>query len=202
MLGLGELALVRGDRRSAASYYAESLALRRALDDRRGIAWALHKLGQLALAEQAWQRAAEVFAEGLTLAREVGDQENIAWLLYHSGLLALEQHDLAGAAAGFVESARLLHVLGAGQGVALNLVGLATMMIQHQDLIQAVRLLSVAEAQHWVAAGSWWIAGDQAIYDHTVATVRARLDQATFATAWAEARAITLEQALAAALDY
>jgi predicted ATPase/transcriptional regulator with XRE-family HTH domain len=202
LLGLGDLALTRGDQRDAAAYYAESLALRRAINDRRGIAWALHALGNLALVEQAWQRAAELFAEGLALAREVGDRENTAWLLYHTGLMALEQHDLAGATARFVESARLLHVLGAGQGVALNLVGLATMMIQHEDLAQAARLLSVAEAQHWVASGSWWVAADQATYDRAVATVQARIDAATFATVWAEARTITLEQALTAALDY
>jgi hypothetical protein len=123
-------------------------------------------------------------------------------MLYHTGLLALDQHDLAGAAVRYVESARLLHVLGAGQGVALNLVGLAAVMIQHQDLHQAARLLSVAEAQHWVATGSWWVAADQATYDRTVAAVQARLDAATFAAAWAEARAITLEQALTAALEY
>ena len=93
-------------------------------------------------------------------------------------------------------------MLGAGQGVALNLVGLATVMIQRQDLTQAARLLSVAEAQHWVAAGSWWVAADQATYDRTVAAVRTRLDAATFAAAWAEAHTITLEQALTAALEY
>ena len=202
LLGLGDLALTRGDQRDAASYYAESLALGQAINDRRGIVWALHALGKLALVEQAWQRAAELFAEGLALAREVGDRENTAWLLYHTGLMALEQHDLAGATARFVESARLLHVLGAGQGVALNLVGLATMMVQHGDLAQAARLLSVAEAQHWVASGSWWVAADQATYDRAVATVQARIDATTFATVWAEARTLTLEQALTAALDY
>jgi predicted ATPase/class 3 adenylate cyclase len=202
LLGLGKVVWEQGDLHSAAAYFAESLALHRALDDRRGIAWALHALGQLAQAQGAAQRAAEVFAEGLALAREVGDQENTAWLLYHTGRLMLEQHDLVAAATRFVESARLLHALGAGQGVALNLVGLAAVMIQHQDLAQAARLLSVAEARHWVASSSWWVAADRATYDHTVAAVRVRLDATTFATAWAEARAMTLEQALTAALDY
>jgi predicted ATPase/class 3 adenylate cyclase len=196
LLGLGDVAQAQGDLRAAASCYEESLTLRRALDDRRGIAWALHALGQLARAQGAWQRAAEAFAEGLALARAVGDQENTAWLLYHTGHLAMAQRDLAGAAARFVESARLLHALGAGQGVALNLVGLAAVMIQQQELAQAARLLSVAEARHWVASSSWWVAADRAMYDRTVAAVRAHLDQATFAMAWAEGRAMTLEQAV------
>jgi predicted ATPase len=198
LLGLGDLALAQGDQPSAAACYAESLALRRAINDRRGITWALHALGNLALAERAWQCATDMFAEGLALAREIGDRENTAWLLYHIGLLALEQHDLAGATARFTESARLLHALGAGQGVALNLVGLATVVSRQHDLAQAARLLSVAEAQHWVAAGSWWVAADQATYEHAVAAVQVRLDAATFAAAWAEGRAMTLEQALIA----
>jgi tetratricopeptide (TPR) repeat protein len=185
-----------GNNRKSQIANRESAALRQALDDQRGIAWALHALGQLAQAQGAWQRAGELFVEGLALAREVGDQENSAWLIYHTGRLMLEQHDLAGAAARFAERARLLHGLGAGQGVALNLVGLAAVMIQQQDLAQAAQLLSVAEARHWVAAGSWWVAADQAKYDRTVAAVQARLEPVTFAAAWAAARAIPLEQAL------
>ncbi|HEX9922142.1 MAG TPA: hypothetical protein VGD99_05735, partial [Anaerolineae bacterium] len=37
---------------------------------------------------------------------------------------------------------------------------------------------------------------DQVEYDRNVAVVRAQLDEATFAAAWAEGRAMTLEQAV------
>ena len=37
---------------------------------------------------------------------------------------------------------------------------------------------------------------DQVEYDRNVAAVRAQLDEATFAAAWAEGRAMTLEQAI------
>jgi predicted ATPase len=197
LLSLGDVAMARSDLRSAASCYEESLAMGRTLDDRRRIAWALHRLGQLALAQGARQRTADLFAEGLVLAREAGDQESTAWLLYDTGLLMLEQHDLADAAARFGESTRLLYALGAGQGVALNLVGLAAVMIQHQELAQAARLLSVAEAQPWIT----WILTERADYDRTVAVVRARLDEATFAMAWAEGQVMTLEQVVTAALN-
>jgi predicted ATPase/class 3 adenylate cyclase len=203
LLGLGGVACMQGDLRSAMSYYEGGLSMNRALDDRRGIAWALHSLGELALEQGDMQRAAEVFAEGLALARVVGDQENTAWLLYYTGLLVLEQHDLAGAAARFGESARLFHILGAGQGVALNLAGLAAVKIQHQELAQAARLLSAAEAQWELAASGYgWAADKRAEYDRTVALVRAQLDEATFATAWAAGRALTLERAVSEALNH
>jgi hypothetical protein len=98
--------------------------------------------------------------------------------------------------ARFGESARLLHILGASLGVALNLVGLAAVMIQHQDLAQAARLLSAAERQHCAAS-----AAERAEYDRTVAVVRALLDAATFAAAWAAGHALTREQAIADALN-
>jgi len=197
LLGRGDVEKAQGDLRSAAADYEEGLAIGRALDDQRQLAWALHRLGHLALEQGKRQRAAELFAEGLALAREVGDQESTAWLLYATGLLLIEQHDLMDSAARFAESARLLHVLGAGQGVALNLAGLAAVMIEHQHPAQAARLLSVADAQHWVASA----AAERAEYDRTIAVVHAQLDEATFAAAWAEGQAITLEQALAYALN-
>jgi hypothetical protein len=78
-------------------------------------------------------------------------------------------------------------------------------MIQHQELAQAARLLSLAEAQHWIARA----VTERTEYDRTVAVVRrtvavvrARLDEATFAMAWAEGQVMTLEQAVTAALNH
>ena len=42
---------------------------------------------------------------------------------------------------------------------------------------------------------------DRAPYEGSVAAVRSQLDEATFAAAWAEGRAMTLEQAVAYALE-
>lgn len=41
---------------------------------------------------------------------------------------------------------------------------------------------------------------DQLVHDRNVAAVRAQLDEATFAAAWAEGRAMILEQAIDYAL--
>jgi hypothetical protein len=42
---------------------------------------------------------------------------------------------------------------------------------------------------------------DRAAYERNVAAVRAQFDAASFAAAWAEGRAMTLEQAIAYALS-
>jgi hypothetical protein len=47
----------------------------------------------------------------------------------------------------------------------------------------------------------YWPQAARTAYAHTVATVRAQLPEAAFDAAWAEGRAMTLEQAIAEALD-
>jgi len=48
---------------------------------------------------------------------------------------------------------------------------------------------------------SFLLPDEHASYEHSVAQVRARLDEATFAAAWAKGRTMTLEQAILFALD-
>ena len=43
---------------------------------------------------------------------------------------------------------------------------------------------------------------DRAHYDQTITTIRARLGERAFATTWAEGHALTLEQAIAEALEH
>ena len=64
---------------------------------------------------------------------------------------------------------------------------------------RAVRLLGASEALR-EATGLGLQAADQFEIDRYVASARAQLDEATFEAAWAEGRAMTLEEAVAYAL--
>ena len=48
---------------------------------------------------------------------------------------------------------------------------------------------------------SFLLPDERACYERSVAAARAQLDEAAFAAAWAEGRAMTLEQAILFALD-
>jgi len=61
-------------------------------------------------------------------------------------------------------------------------------------------LFGAAEAS-WLACGAVRNAPDQQAYDHDVAGVRAQLEGSVFSAAWAEGRAMTLDQILAYALE-
>ena len=64
----------------------------------------------------------------------------------------------------------------------------------------AVRVYSTAEAlrEEIDAVVSWWIAE---LNEGTLASVRMQLDEASFAEAWEQGRALTLGEAIALALD-
>ena len=67
-------------------------------------------------------------------------------------------------------------------------------------MLRATRLLGATEVL--VAAGTIRLPPDeQETYDRTVISARTQLDDEAFAAAWAEGRAMTLEQAVAYALD-
>ena len=71
---------------------------------------------------------------------------------------------------------------------------------QHpQGMLRAAWLLGVAEAMR-EAADAAMAAFERPEYDEAVSELRAQLDEATLMNAWAEGRAMTLEQAIAYAL--
>jgi len=64
----------------------------------------------------------------------------------------------------------------------------------------AARLLGAAQTQLTASGASWWPA-DLVEYEQNLAAVQTALDQEIFAAAWKEGQAMSLEQAIAYALD-
>ena len=62
----GLLARLQGDYPSARSLFEESLAIRRQLDDKWGIAYLLNNLGNIALEQGDYSPARSLFDESLT----------------------------------------------------------------------------------------------------------------------------------------
>jgi hypothetical protein len=66
--------------------------------------------------------------------------------------------------------------------------------------VRAARLFGAAEGLR-ARIGAIGQPIERAVYADSVASVRTQLNQKTFAAAWAEGRAMTLEQAIAYALE-
>ena len=80
------------------------------------------------------------------------------------------------------------------------LEGLAAAAEAHGQTERAARLFGAAEAWREVA-GTPLSPVQRAGYEREVAAVRAQLDAARFAAAWAQGRAMSLEQAIAYAVS-
>ena len=122
------------------------------------------------------------------------------WSLAHLGTVAQAQDNYGQAAALLCDSLRLFQHLGDKGGLLAALERMAGLAAAQQQPERATRLLGAAMAfrtTNDLPLPAW----DRPLYDRIRATIRAQLDEATFTTAWAEDRAMTLEQAIAYALD-
>ena len=100
---LGHVALDQGDYPAARALLEESLAIRRELGDREGIAASLSNLGNVALYQGDYPAARALHEESLAIRRELGDRCGIFYSL----------EGLAAVVASLRESPRAARIWGA-----------------------------------------------------------------------------------------
>ena len=197
---LGVVVSNQGDYQQAQAFLEESLARFQELGIKWGIAYALGNLGRAALCLGDFSRATTQIEESLALCQELGDRDGVAECLARLGGVAAAQSDAERAAALYREGLSLYQQVGDKPGVAECLKELAKVMEMLGQPVRAARLFGAAEALREAIKG-FLLPDERAGYERSIAEVRARLDEATFAAAWAEGRAMTLEQAVIFALD-
>jgi len=89
--GAGNLAYRQGDYATARALYEESLAIRRELGDKNGIADSLSNLGEMAKEQGDYAAARALYEESLAIRRELGDKYGIAYTLEAIAELAAAQ---------------------------------------------------------------------------------------------------------------
>jgi predicted ATPase/DNA-binding CsgD family transcriptional regulator len=184
----------QGKHAEALPLLEESLKLYRELEDRQGIAGVLHLL-RVAQGDPATARA--LCEESLNICREIGDKRGMARGLIGLGEVALGQGDPATARAAYEESIAMFRELGDRWFLAVSLDGLAGVVAAEGQFVRAARLLGTAEALLEVIGAPLPLHCRPA-HERTLAALRARLDEETFAVAWAEGRSMTPEQTVAA----
>ena len=200
--GCGFAAMFAGDLGQAGEYIEQSLVLWRAARDRRGEAWALYDLGHLALVRGEISQARELLEEGLSQLREqrieFGTFRALVALGHTMRLL-----DDPERARGCYREALQIH-----QQIHYNvpfvedcLEGLAGMVAEEGDPTRAARLFGAAQAYRTAAtAPRWSHLGGQ--YEQDMALAHSRLLAETWDEVWADGSRMSLEQAVAYALDY
>jgi non-specific serine/threonine protein kinase len=185
---LGDVAWGQGAVDAAREHYAESLRMCRDLDDHEGVAGALLRLGQIAHAEGNPVQAGALLAESVALKRALGYKRGLAQALLHLGWARLDQGAAEEACALVQESLDLALALGSRRGQADALLGLAAGALAQGQPAAAARLLG-RMAGLPLPPRPPAPPSPQVRYPLVLAAVRARLDEAAFAAAWAEGRA-------------
>jgi predicted ATPase/DNA-binding SARP family transcriptional activator len=197
---LGIVAHDQGDYGKARALHEESLAINRELGDQRGIAASLYQLGDVASGEGEYGTAHTRYEESLAINRELGNKRDIAGALGSLGSVAQAQGDHGLARALFEESLAMNRELGSQRGIVSDIERLAAVALAQAQSERAARLLGAAEGLR-EALGAPLPAAERAEHDRAVAGVRTAAGEAAFAAAWAEGRAMTLNEAIAYALQ-
>jgi predicted ATPase/transcriptional regulator with XRE-family HTH domain len=200
LLHQGRAAYTQGDYDHAAMLEEQSLALFQGLGDHKGITWAFLSLGDVALGRGDTPRAAVHFQEARLLSTRLGESVACACALYNLGYIAFDQGNDARAETFFTESLRLFRNEGLDLCIAICLVGIALVAEAQGRIERAARLSGVVATMH-DSLSSVLDPIDRAHYESAVTMVRAHLDEAAFAAAWATGQAMSLEQAVAYALE-
>jgi DNA-binding CsgD family transcriptional regulator/tetratricopeptide (TPR) repeat protein len=211
LLRLGYHAWLQGDLEQAIALTQEGLMLSRELSDKAQMANALNNLGHFSFLRGNLVQAKALAEEGLLLVRELGEKDLLLSTLETLGSIHLSQGNLERAREFFTEGLSKAQELGSetliNDGlsrdrdlryemlIAWHVWGLARVAVAQNQLIRAARLFAAVEGRYDVNREMNPKQRDD--YERTRGSVRSRLGEQVFAAAWAEGRAMTLEQILA-----
>ncbi|MFL5732491.1 MAG: tetratricopeptide repeat protein, partial [Chloroflexia bacterium] len=161
---------------------------------------ALNGAGALAALQGDYATARSMYEESLAISRELGDKRGIAVSLGNLGNVAYGQGDYAIAHSLYEGSLALMRELGVSWGIGWILAGLGGVAAGVGQASRGTRLLGAAEALE-EAPGSIFGQDDRMVYEQGIASARAQLSEEEFEKAWAEGRAMTMEQAIEYAIE-
>jgi tetratricopeptide (TPR) repeat protein len=193
-------AVMRGEFARARGLVESSLAGYRALGDHQGMADDLVTLGLAARGESDRVAASEHFAEALDHARHIGYQLGEAAALHRLGLVALESGNSGEARMLLCQSLRIVGTTGDFEEMAGIFDALAH-AVAPASPEHAARCLGMATALR-DRCGTRRPPADEAAHERASATIKQHLGEQAFAKASAAGRALSLEQAVAAALAF
>ncbi len=133
------LALYQGDGDVAQPRIEESLAIYRALGDRKGVARALAALATAAAYREDDDTFERTNRESLELYRELGERRGLALAYHNLGFLSWCRDDHASAREHFGEALAILRQIGDREQQALTLAGLAEALFRLGDRAAAAK---------------------------------------------------------------
>jgi two-component system, cell cycle sensor histidine kinase and response regulator CckA len=200
LLTMAEVGVMREDAEGAEALIDQASALGPESYD--WIGWSLNHLGHVAQLRRDFDRAEHLHQRSLGIFRErLGDKSTgVIWAYQGLGETALGRGDPVAARDWLATNLRICHALGARILTAWCLSGLGSAAALQAEPELAAQLWGAAEHLR-AALGCRPAPAARATYERLLAQVRAQLGGSAFPAAWAAGQALSLEQAVACALD-
>ncbi len=192
---LAEVLFFQGEYARAYTVAQKGLAIARELNMKWRIAWTLELLGQIVLHQKDRVAACSLFEESLTVYRALGSRWSIAKLLVFLASIATFQGEEAKARALCEESLANFKSGVDQELLASFLEDVAEIIVEQGGMMWAAHLWGAAEVLR-EAMGIPLLLDVHSSYNRAVACVRRPLGKEAFATAWAEGRTLSPEQAI------
>jgi len=188
-----------GDWARAQQLLEESLRLWRDLGDESFALWTTRTLAWTYAESGDLDRARALYEDNLRRARALGSKKVEATLLDSLASLAVNEGRVQDAFPLLKESLHIRRDLGSPFEIAVGLCGVARAITVVGRVGTAVQLISCFEALgEVIGGGEAWVAR---MNEETLATIRTQLGEAAFAEEWEQGRALTVDDAVALALD-
>jgi len=205
-LYLGQVYFAQDDPLRADALVEEGLEQARATHYQMGIAFSLYLLGRFALARNDAIKAQSRLEESLTIFEVFGLQLNIAQVLTWLAGTALAQGEKEKAGTLCESSLARFRQMDEQESMAFCLQEWGCIVARRGESAWAAQLWGAAETLGGAVRSSrsfdlftlFTALGEHADYEHMKTTVQAELGEQAFAQTWAQGRAMTPEQAIAA----
>ena len=178
----------------------EGLSLFRELAHKPGIAQSLNIIGEIARFSGDDDRARRAYEECLTIAQQTGETRRIQLTFLNLSFLAQHEGDHVRAIHLARQGLKLACEMNNRLEIGRSLTTLAGSIGARGQPERGVRILSASEAA-FGSMGAFHLPSDKREIDRIIATVNSQLNAEAANKARAEGRKMTLEQAVADALN-
>ena len=208
---LGDITLAQGDDKSAAQWYETELAYSQEKQFRPGLIFASIGQGKVAWINGDYEQAIELFEDVIKKYEDTKERPAIFHAFYWLGQIAQSQGNYANAYANYIEMLKLqqqrIKVLFNSVllkayfcSIAYPLGALGTLATLQDKMERGARLLSAAQTQYPPLCFEM-SARERAEHDQAIAAARTALGGKAFAAAWQQGKKMTLDEAIAYALE-
>lgn len=196
---MGRIYLDQGKYEKARFCFEQQMAIDQNLRNISAIINGLCDLGHLALFQGNIDQAQEYYQKGLAACRQYGLEPDRGVLFFLS-MISLHQNDFQIASQRFIELYRYVEMKDKKRDVLNLLLGLAAVAGGTNQLERSAKLSGAAQAI-LEQTGYTHLSFFRAIFDRHIEVARDRLGEITFGKLAAQGRAMTLEHAIAYALE-